>query len=82
MATYVFECNSRTYLDCVEKNVFGSDKPWSLEIKEGDYCLLHHFEVGGLLGLWHATCDGGRNLVPKIWAGKFPFQARVKLMIP
>ena len=28
--TFVFECNSNTYLDCVEQNVFGSNKPWPL----------------------------------------------------
>jgi len=79
---FIFECSSNTYLDCMEKNLFGSNKPWPLEIKAGDYCLLHHYEIGGLLGLWQATCDGGRNLVPKIWGGKFPFQVQVKLVLP
>jgi len=79
--TYIFECSSSTYMDCIAKNLFGSNKPWPLEIKEGDYCLLHHYEIGGLLGLWKATSNGGRNLVPKIWSGKFPFQVRVKLLL-
>ena len=81
-STFVFECNSNTYLDCVEKNVFGSNKPWPLEIKAGDYCLLHHYEIGGLLGLWKAASNGGRNLVPKLWGGKFPFQVQVQLVLP
>lgn len=81
-STFIFECRSNTYLDCVEKNLFGSNKPWPLEIKKGDYCLLHHYEIGGLLGLWQATSVGGRNLVPKIWGGKFPYQVQVKLVIP
>ena len=80
--TFIFECSSSTYLDCVGKNVFGSNKPWPLEIKAGDYCLLHHYEIGGLLGLWKATTDGGRNLVPKMWGGKFPYQVKVQLVIP
>ena len=80
--TFIFECNSGTYMDCMEKNLFGSNKPWPLEIKTGDYCLLHHYEIGGLLGLWQATCNGGKNLVPKVWGGKFPYQVRVKLVIP
>ena len=80
--TFIFECSSNTYLDCVGKNLFGSNKPWPLEIREGDYCLLHHYEIGGLLGLWKATTDGGRNLVPKIWSGKFPFQVKVQLVLP
>ena len=80
--TFIFECSSGTYLDCVEKNLFGSNKPWPLEIKEGDYCLLHHYEIGGLLGLWKAAGNGGRNLVPKLWGGKFPYQVKVQLVIP
>ena len=68
--TFIFECSSSTYLDCMEKNLFGSNKPWPLEIKTGDYCLLHHYEIGGLLGLWQATCNGRKN------------QVRVKLVIP
>ena len=80
--TFIFECSSSTYIDCVEKNLFGSNKPWPLEIKAGGYCLLHHYEIGGLLGLWQATGDGGKNLVPKIWGGKFPYQVKVKLVIP
>ena len=82
MSTYIFECNSNTYLDCIEKNLFGSNKPWPLDIQEGDYCLLHHYEIGSLLGLWQATSNGGRNLVPKMWSGKFPYQVRVKLILP
>lgn len=80
--TFVFECSSNTYMDCVGQNVFGSNKPWPLEIKQGDYCLLHHYEIGGLLGLWKATSNGGRGLVPKLWNGKFPFQVRVQLVLP
>ena len=37
--TFSIESSSSTSLDCVEKNLFGSNKPWPLEIKEGDYCL-------------------------------------------
>jgi len=79
---FIFECSSTTYLDCVEKNLFGSNKPWPMQIKAGDYCLLHHYEIGGLLGLWQATCDGGKNLVPRMWGGKFPYQVRVKQVLP
>ena len=81
-SVYVFECNSNTYMDCMEKSLFGSNKPWPLEIKEGDFCLLHHYEIGGLLGLWQATSNGATNIVPKIWGSKFPYQVRIKLAIP
>jgi hypothetical protein len=80
--TFVFMCSSNTYLDCVGGNLFGSNEPWPLDIREGDYCLLHHYEIGALFGLWRATCDGGRNLAPKMWKGKFPFQVRVEQLLP
>ena len=79
---YVFECSSNTYLNCIQKGVFGSNKPWPLEIAQGDFCFLHHYEFGTLFALWRAQTDGGRNLVPEAWGGKFPFQAKVELATP
>jgi len=79
MKIYIFECSSATYLDCLEKSVFGSNRPWPLQIKKGEYCLLNHYEVGMLFGIWQASADGGKNIVPKAWGGRFPFQANVVL---
>ena len=74
---FVFQCSGNTYVECIEKGVFGSNDPWPLQVKTGDSCLLHHYEYDSLFGLWRATTDGGRKLVPKAWGGKFPFQAKV-----
>ena len=82
MKTFVFECSTATYLDCVQKNLFGSNLPWPLQIKTGDYCCLYHYEVNTLFGLWQASGDGGKNLVPKAWGGRFPFQVKVALVTP
>jgi len=60
--------------------VFGSNVPWPLQVAEGDYCLLRHYEVGTVFALWRAETDGGRKLVPQAWGGRFPFQARVALV--
>ena len=77
---YLFQCSSETYLACIEKSVFGSDKSWPLQVKQGDYCLLHHYDAGSLFGFWRAESNGGRNLVPRAWNGKFPYQVKVKLI--
>lgn len=77
---FIFECSTDTYLTCIEKGVFGSNKPWPLRIKRGDFCMLHHYEVGRVFALWRANTDGGRNLVPRLWGGKFPYQAKVLLV--
>ena len=79
---YIFECNSETYLTCMDKGLFGSNKNWPLEVRKGDYCLLHHLEAGTLLGFWKAASDGGRNLDPRAWKGKFPYQVKVMQASP
>jgi hypothetical protein len=65
---------------CVEKCVFASNKPWRLQIAKGDFCLLHRYDVVALFVLWCAQTNGGRNLAPKAWGGKFPFQVKVALV--
>lgn len=82
MKTFIFECSTATYLDCVQKNLFGSNLSWPLQLKTGDYCCLYHYEVETLFGLWQASSEGGKNLVPKAWGGRFPFQAQVSLTTP
>jgi hypothetical protein len=66
----------------VKKGLFASNLPWPLQIRKGDYCCLYHYEVGTLFALWQATTDGARNLVPKAWHGRFPFQVKVALITP
>lgn len=77
---FVFQCSGNTYMECIEKSVFGSNDPWPLKVKKGDYCLLHHYEYDTLLGLWRADTDAGKKLVAKAWGGKFPFQVRIALL--
>ena len=79
---FVFQCSGNTYMECIEKSVFGSNDPWPLQVKKGDYCLLHHYEYDSLFALWRAQCDGGKKLVAKAWGGKFPFQVKITLATP
>ena len=79
---FVFQCSAATYLDCIEKGVFGSNDPWPLQVRRSEHCLLHHYEFDTLLALWIADSDGGKRLIPKAWGGKFPFQVRVALLTP
>jgi hypothetical protein len=82
MRMFVFQCSSNTYMECIEKGVFGSNDPWPLQVKKGDHCLLHHYEYDTLLALWQATSDGGKKLVPRAWGGKFPFHVLIALVTP
>jgi hypothetical protein len=64
--TFISECSSSRYPDCLAKNLFGSSNPRPLESKTGDNCRLRHYEIGGLPELWQEICHGGRNLMPKL----------------
>ncbi|MBZ0152151.1 MAG: hypothetical protein K8J09_11530 [Planctomycetes bacterium] len=79
---FVFQCSGNTYMECIERSLFGSNDPWPLQVKAGAFCLLHHYEYDTLFGLWRAAGDGGKRLVTKAWGGKFPFQAHVVLATP
>ena len=78
MSHFVFECNSDTYLDCMTHQIFASNTAWPLQVTQGDYLFLHHYETGVLLGLWKAKTNGARGLVPKLWRGRFPFQVMIE----
>lgn len=82
MATnaYIFECSSGTYMECMDRQLFGSNLPWPKQVSKGDLCLLHHYEVGTVFGLWEAADAGAARIVPKAWGGRFPFQVRVRLL--
>lgn len=74
---FVFQCSGSTYMECIERSLFGSNDPWPLQVRAGDQCLLHHYEYDVWFALWRASGDGGKRLVPRAWGGRFPFQVRV-----
>lgn len=79
---FVFQCSTTTYLECIEKGLFGSNRSWPMQVAKGDYCLLWHYEVGTVLALWRAEADGGHKVVPAAWGGRFPFQVLVTRISP
>ena len=46
---FVFQCSGNTYMECIEKSVFGANDPWPLQVKKGDWCLRHHYEYDTLI---------------------------------
>lgn len=76
----IFLCSKKTYLKCIQMNLFGSDKPWPMEVHTGDTCCLYHNGVKKLFALWQAESDGAFGIVRSAWGGRFLFQVRVKLI--
>lgn len=74
---FIFECSANTYVECLERSLFGSNANWPEAISSGDICLLHHYDSRVVLGAWIAL-QVGKNLQPKAWKGRFPWQAEVR----
>jgi len=79
---YVFVCSKNTESECFKESLFGSGKaygPAVLRIKRGDVLLLNNLDKDILYGVYRAASDGGLNIQPEAWHGKYPYQVRVEI---
>jgi len=77
---HIFACTKSTEKECLEGMVFGTNKIYAEKInrvKAGDKLFLLNVDSDKLYGTFQATSDGGFNLVPEAWKGKYPYQVRV-----
>lgn len=79
---YVFVCSKNTESECFKESLFGSGKaygPAVLRIKRGDILFLNNLDKDILYGIFRAASDGGLNLQPEAWHGKYPYQVKVEV---
>lgn len=77
---HIFACTKSTEKECLEGMVFGTNKIYADKInkvKAGDKLFLLNIDTDKLYGTFEATSDGGFNLVPEAWKGKYPYQVKV-----
>nr|CAB3491650.1 unnamed protein product [Digitaria exilis] len=81
-AGFIFMCSSATKPDCYRHRVLGLPRG-GLEavsrIRRGAAVFLYDFDIKLLYGPYQADSDGGADLVPGAFHGRFP--AQVKFMI-
>jgi len=79
---YVFVCTNNTESECFKESLFGSGKaygPAVLRIKKRDILFLNNLDKDVLYGIYRAASDGGLNIRPKTWHGKYPYQVKVEI---
>lgn len=78
---FIFACGESTEAECLTRMLFGTDRtygPVVIRIRKGDLLFLNNLDTDNLQGVFRATTDGGFNIEPKAWKGRYPYQVRVE----
>lgn len=80
---FIFACTKKTEAECFERLLFGTEKvygPIVIRIRKGDLLFLNNLNTDTLYGVFKAVSDGGFNIQPDAWSGKYPYQVKVEIL--
>jgi len=80
---FMLACGESTEAECLTRMLFGTDRtygPVVIRIRKGDLLFLNNIETDSLHGVFRAVTDGGFNIEPKAWKGRYPYQVRVETL--
>ena len=80
---FIFACTKKTEAECFEKLLFGTERvygPIVIRIRKGDLLFLNNLNTNTLYGVFKAVSDGGFNIQPEAWNGKYPYQVKVEIL--
>jgi len=82
-AGYIFLCANATEDECFDRQLFGGMEPYLKQVgglKKGDTLFTFNFQTKRLHGVFEATSEVKKNIVPEAWGGMYPWQVQVKLI--
>lgn len=80
---FIFACTYRSLKECFERKLIGTTRvygPIVIRIRAGDLLFLNDLNSDVLYGVLKAVSDGGFNLQPEAWNGRYPYQVRFKIL--
>ncbi|MEM3395512.1 MAG: DNA methyltransferase [Nitrososphaerota archaeon] len=80
---FVFACTKKTEAECLDRLLFGTERfygPIVIRVRRGDLLFLNNLDTDTLSGVFKAVSDGGFNIQPEAWNGKYPYQVKVKIL--
>lgn len=80
---FIFTCSNQTRKECFERELFGMREKFKdrvLQVREGDQLFLLNTSQDELVGIYQATCNGGKDIESEAWNGEFPWQVRFSVL--
>lgn len=80
---FIFACTTKTEAECFKMLLFGTDKvyaPIVIRVRKGDLLFLNNLNTDTLYGVFRAISNGGLNIQPDAWNGKYPYQVEVEIL--
>ena len=78
---FLFASTQTTEAECFTRLLLAKEKaygPVVIRIRKGDLLFLNNIDTNTLHGVFRATSDGGFNIQPEAWNGKYPYQVKVE----
>jgi DNA modification methylase len=78
---YILACTAKSEQECFDRMLFATNKLYGenvLKIKKGDLLFLLNIDTDVLYGAFRAKSNGGKDLVPDAWKGRYPYQVMVQ----
>lgn len=78
---YIFACTKNTQDECFSHMLFSTNKIYAdkmLKVKKGDALFLYNVDTDTLYGVYKAKSEGGKNIIPEAWGGKYPYQVAIE----
>jgi len=78
---HIFACTNKTERECFDRMLFSTNKVYSekaLGVKKGDILFLYNLDNDTLYGVFQAKSDGGKDIIPEAWNGKYPYQVEAE----
>jgi DNA modification methylase len=80
---FLFACTDKSEQECLDRLLLSTDKiygPVVIRIRTGDLLFLNNLDQDTLLGVFVAESDGGFNVQPEAFGGRYPYQVKVKAL--
>ena len=78
---FIFACTKKSEAESLNHLLFATEKlygPIVIRIRKGDLIFLNNLDTDVLHGPFRAVSDGGFNLDPSAFGGKYPYQVKVQ----